>query len=137
MMEIILVVILFKKLKAISDKKNQSKWFPWLLPLLWFTGEFITPFIVAFIYVILGKSMENNLLLYGYALIGAALGTVIAFRIVHSLPTKSLTCPECGWEFTKTSPLGAECKECNSKLKVVAGKVSRLQNAQLSLSSSE
>ena len=128
-MELILIVILFKKLKAISDKKNQSKWFPWLLPLLWFAGEFITPFIVVFVYAILGNPIANTLLLYGYALVGAALGAVIAFRIVHSLPTKSLTCPKCGWEFTKFSRLGVECKVCNTQLKVVDGKVSLLNNA--------
>lgn len=129
MMEIILIVILFKKLKAISDKKNQSKWFPWILPILWFTGEIITPFVVSIVYAILGRTMENNLLLYGYALAGAALGAVIAFKIAHGLPMKSFTCPKCGSEFENTEKIGIRCGSCGTQLQMVKGQLSLIEQA--------
>ena len=129
MMEIILIVILFRKLKAISDKKNQSKWYPCLLPLLWLVGEFITPRIIVFVYSLLGRPLESNLLLYGYALLGGALGAVIAFRVVHGLPLKPFACPQCGSEFENKAELEIRCSSCKTQLQLVKGKLALIEQA--------
>lgn len=127
MLEILFVIFLFRKLKTQTVKKNRSKWLPWIIPLFWFGGEFVFPFMIGIIYAILGKPIESNFIFYFYALSGGALGAGLAFLIVHLLPIKELNCPKCGWTFTKNSKFGVQCEECNSQLKVVDGKVSFLQ----------
>ena len=84
MLEIILLVALGNKIAAKAREKGRSGGlFVVLLLVLWFGCE-IGAMIVAM--AVLGDGDDAFLMAYVAALVGAALGAVIAFAIVGSLP---------------------------------------------------
>ena len=129
MLEILFVIFLFGKLKKKALNKNRHKGLAWLIPAFWFGGEFSGAFFSAIIYALLGKPVENNLAIYGYALFGGLAGAGVAFLIVHFMPAIKLFCPECGKEYTNSNSWLTACMGCDAKLEVIKGEVVLKQNA--------
>lgn len=84
MLEILLVVYLAKRIGKIAEKLGHKKR-PHILffILMWLAGEFIGAALGVFLF------KGNMIPAYILALIGAALGTVIAFNVVQKLEDKS------------------------------------------------
>lgn len=80
MLEIVFLVWFCKKLAAIAREKNRGGGWGALGALFWVGGE-VTGFIVAS-----GSHGEDTGAMYGYAILGAVIGAVIAYVIVKSLP---------------------------------------------------
>jgi hypothetical protein len=124
MIELLLISNLFLKLSKLAEMKNRSRWFPWLLPILWIGLELL--FARLAYTANRGDPNFSDLGTYGFALLGGFLGAGIAFGLVFFLPQKLLKCPECEWEFTEHGPIGVECKQCGTWLRVTSGKVYRI-----------
>jgi hypothetical protein len=78
MLEIIILVLLTKKLKAIAVAKGRSGGWAALGPLCWIGGEILG--------AVLGMAFGmSELSLYGGALAGAAIGAAIAWVVVNGL----------------------------------------------------
>ena len=124
MLEIILILHFYRKLSELADKKNRSKWLPRLLPVFWIGMEIIFGFLYG---VIFGATPDKlSIDAYGFALLGGFFGAGIIYCLVQYLPQKRIFCPECGWEINKHGPIGVECKECRTWLRVAHGTVSKI-----------
>lgn len=87
MLEILLIYALAKRIGAIVRAKGQTAfWYQFLFVVLWFGGEFAGLVVGA----ILGTMLENGdeapfVMIYLFALGGAALGAAIAFFIAKNV----------------------------------------------------
>jgi|GEM_PF-3410133 len=124
MLELLLLLYLLRKLSKLVEAKNRSPWLLWLLPVFWFGLEVLFGGLV---YIL---NQDNpaftDFHAYGIALLGGILGAGIAFGFVEFLPRRPLKCPECDWQFTEHGPIGVECKQCGTWLRVTRGKVYRI-----------
>jgi zinc transporter ZupT len=84
MLEIILLIYLTRKIGAIVGAKGRKAgWYKFLTVLLWFGCEVIGAIIGA---IIVGVSNGPQLLIYLFALCGAALGAVASFLVAKAVP---------------------------------------------------
>ncbi len=85
MLEIIALIVLAKRIGSIlREKGRKAGWYQFLLVVLWGGGQF-----VGFIAGIVLTDAEDGLVLYLFAIIGAALGATIAFYIANSASVDS------------------------------------------------
>ena len=127
MIEIFVIVTLYKKLKKILLEKGRHTSFAFLGPVFWIIGEFSTAFICGMIAALVGFELENELWLYLMMLLGAIVGALIAYVIVRLMPTITLECPFCSWELpkdTKRRYSYVTCMSCDKELKVLSSIVS-------------
>jgi hypothetical protein len=123
MIELLILTKLMDHFVMLVDRKNQNRWFIWILPLLWFGLQVLFACLAG----AAGSGHPGmELQVYGLSLVGGFLGAGISFWIIRCMPLKTLKCPECGWEFTEHGPLGLECAQCKAWLKVFRGKVDRI-----------
>lgn len=84
MFEIVLLIILARRIGHILEQKGRkSGWYKLLTVLLWFGGEIIGAIIGV---VIVEFSGLNEAFIYLFALIGAAIGAAAAFIIAKAVP---------------------------------------------------
>ncbi|MBY0523210.1 MAG: hypothetical protein K2R98_07415 [Gemmataceae bacterium] len=91
MLEILIVIMLCKNLgKRLREKGHTPLGYQVLLVVLWVGGEFTAAMLGGAISEVMNPGREPNmLLLYGFALVGAATGAGITFLIANSLsPTE-------------------------------------------------
>ena len=129
MLEILFVILIYKKLKKRLEDRNQNKGLAWLGPVCWIGGEIFGGFIAGLIFAVLGIPPEGNLAVYGIALLCGALATTILFIVVFQLPPRTLSCPKCGLSFKGTAKFGVTCESCDTRLKIVDGRVVPLETA--------
>ena len=83
MLEIIALMALTKRIGSIVEQKgHKSRWYKVLTVVLWFGGE-LTGGILGLI--VAGADESAQCLIYLFALLGAAVGAVIAYSIANSL----------------------------------------------------
>ena len=86
------ILILFSLCKQIGqkarDKGRKATGYQFMLVMFWFGGEIVTALIAGIILgVMYGDQAESYMLIaYAAAIVGAALGALVAFQIVAMLP---------------------------------------------------
>ena len=86
MLEIFLIVYLSKKIgKIVEEKERKKGMYIFMFVVLWVVGEFLGA--IAGILV----TGEEGIIIYLYALMGAAGGAVLSFIIVKGLSKKEIT----------------------------------------------
>ena len=79
MIEIIIIIVLARKLAEVADSKGRSKGWAALGPGLWILGEIIGAVVGLII------SGDQGAGMYVFALVGAAVGAGVAWAIVNNL----------------------------------------------------
>jgi hypothetical protein len=90
-LEIILLIYLSRRIAAIVRYKGyQGAWFVVLLIGLWVGGEFGGAVFGAVVSMTANPGQQPALLaIYGFALVGAVLGAIVAFQIAKRVPDKT------------------------------------------------
>lgn len=125
MLEIIGIIFFTRHLAQMARMKGQSGWIAAIGPLFWIGGEFGGACVGA------GLGIES-LVLYLFALVGAAVGAAAAYGIVAAVPTKegfdplemenpfsapgrTSACPECGSMQTERIGNVVVCNACDAQ----------------------
>lgn len=124
MLEIAALIWLFLKLKGMLELKGRGKGLAFLGPLFWLLGEFLGAFAGAVILAMV--EIDNVILVYLFALLGAAIGGYLAYLIVKTAEASALHCPACkvvlpGDLNRNYSKL--DCRACGTALSVWESKV--------------
>lgn len=93
MIEIAAIVWLFLKLKRILEAKGRGMGLAFLAPVFWVLGEFLFAFAGGMVLTLL--EVNTTILVYLFALIGAAAGGSLAYLIVKKSASAPLHCPAC------------------------------------------
>lgn len=86
MLEIILLIVLTRRVGHIVEQKGRkSGWYKVLTVLLWLGGEIVGAIVGAGVVELSGL---NDAFIYLSALIGAAIGAIAAYIIAKAVPTR-------------------------------------------------
>lgn len=123
MLEIIVIAILYTRLKKKLEKNGRPTGLAWLGPGLWLAGEFAGLVLGVAVFVVMGR--EPGIEVYLFMIMGAVAGAILAYVIVSGQKPMNFMCPSCGDEFTyMPNHLGrSACPHCGATLRVLGGTV--------------
>ncbi|MHC4506196.1 MAG: hypothetical protein ACYTFI_23115 [Planctomycetota bacterium] len=127
MIEIIAIVALYSALKKKLARKGRGSGLAFLGPVFWIVGELVAGMVVGVVNASRSGGQPISLgVLYIIAVLGALVGAVASYVIVHLAYPAVYPCPACGADFTPDllrGPTRHSCRQCRARLRFLDGTV--------------